>query len=590
MNDHLNSFRHRHQNELNSDELDKRLLELSALFEISQTLNSSLNLKSILNTILLVPMGRMAIGRGIVLFQQKSELYRVETLKGLPFSLIDKEISIASLPKHPFLISRYEGDDEWVDFFKKFKIELILPLSSMREFKGIVGYGARLVKSDYTDEEIDFLSSLSNIAAPSIENARIFDKLNQVNRQLDQKIQELNTLFEIGNELNRLFDTDKILRQLSYSLMGQMLVNQFFVAQHVGGKLEIVYRKGSLFNDAAIRKCIDQCRNLPDFNTPMILTEDQNQYSKLYDLGIRVITPMVNQDQVRGFIFLGEKLDKSLFNKANIDFMSTLANIAIISLENARLFEETLEKKRMEEELNLAKKIQIQLLPKAMPEIMGYDIHGLNIPSKQVGGDYFDIIKISHDVFILTIADVSGKGMPASLLMSNLQAGLQTLAGEQYELDEITSKLNNLIYKNTSVDKYITFFIAKLNAKTHQLEYVNAGHNPPYLFRPDGSYQALDKGGIILGMMPDVHYETGRENLKEALCLTMFTDGVTEAMNDDEEPFDEPALIHFFRENMAAFNSQDLNLKLYDVLTEFSGDPTKYDDVTILTLKIETST
>lgn len=579
---YLNSFKERHADELNSSELDKRLLELSALFEISQTLNSSLNLKAILDNILLVPMGRMMISKGIILFESNAHEFKIKNLKGLPFSLLGKEIHISRVPEHPLILKNIDPDEDWIQVFRQYKLELILPLTSKRDFKGIIGYGAKLNGAEFSSEEIEFLSSLGNIAVQSIDNALMFDKLNKVNRELDQKIQELNTLFEIGKELNQIFDPAGILKQVSYSLMGQMLVNQFFVVLKNKDSAEIAFKKGSTFSDEKLERCLSQ--KMPELNAPLLIG-DQDKFSLYNEMGVQLIVPMEIQGETGGYIFLGEKLDRSPYSASNISFLSTLANMTMISLENARLIEETIAKQRLEEELSLAKSIQSRLLPQKMPQLKGYDLHGINLPSKQVGGDYFDVIDLGKNEIILTVADVSGKGMPASLLMSNLQAALQTLCDENYSLAQITAKLNNLIHRNTSVDKYITFFLLKLNTVDGRYQYVNAGHNPPYHFQANLDFSTLDAGGLILGMMPDVVYETGQGILDRGECITMFTDGVTEAMNEQNREFEEKRVIEFFRRSALRGSAEQLNLKLIEEITAFAGDPTQSDDVTILTIK-----
>lgn len=581
---HLDSFRARNQANLDSGELDKRLIELSALFEISQTLNSTLNLKSILDNILLVPMGRMMISKGMILLQKDPHEYVIENLKGLPQSLLNKEIHISHIPDRSALLSKLDVQGDWIDFFSEFNIELLIPLNSKRETRGLICFGKKLTGQPYSDEEIEFLDSLANIAIQAIENATIVEKLNQVNRELDSKIQELQTLFEIGRELNRIFSEQEILKQLSYSLMGQLLINQFFVALKVGKQLKIAYSKGSLFREKKLHECLQLCQDMPDFQQPVVL-QDDDRFQQLYDIGVRLIVPMQLQGINSGYIFLGEKLDKRQYSQYNLDFLSTLANIAMISLENARLFEETLEKKKMEEELNLAKNIQAHLLPEQMPEIMNFDVYAVNMPSKQVGGDYFDIIRVNEEEYIFTIADVSGKGMPAALLMSNLQAGLQTLAYEKYSLAEVTAKLNNLIYKNTSIEKYITFFILKLNTTTGAVEYVNAGHNPPFLLSTREPLQYLDKGGIILGMMADVEYETGQIKLHQNDCIIMYTDGITEALDEQNNEFGEKRLIRTAQRFFSKTSAGQLISAIIDELKAFCGDPTQYDDVTILAIK-----
>ncbi len=585
---YLNSFKARHDKIIETNRLDKKLIELSALFEISQTLNSSLNLKSVLDTILLVPMGRMMISRGIVLFEENNYDYKIVSLKGLPFSLLNKTIHINNPPQHPVLLDREKQIEDWAGILQEYKIELLIPLISNKDFRGLFGLGPKLTKEEILQDEIEFLSSLANIAVQALENARNYEKLNLVNRELDQKIQELNTLFEIGKELNRIFDQQDILKQVSYSLMGQLLINQFFVALKEEDELKIIYKKGSQFSEEKLSHFAERCAFLPEVPKPVKLEPEDEHFKFCYELGIRLIVPLVIQERNEGYIFIGNKMNQQDFSASEMDFLATLGNMTIISLENARLFQETLEKKRLEEELNMARSIQEKLLPATMPDIKGYDIHGLNLPSKQVGGDYFDIIPLNENECLFTIADVSGKGMPASLLMSNLQAALQMLATEQYSLSQITGKLNNLIYTNTSIDKFITFFIFKLHLPSGKYEFVNAGHNPPYHFRQDGQYRTLDDGGIILGMMPDVFYETGSGQMSLNDGIIMFTDGVTEAMNAEEREFEEKRLIHFLKENFQRFRSAEINQRLIDQLEEFTaGTLTESDDVTILTLKRE---
>lgn len=585
---YLNSFKARHNGITQTDRLDRKLIELSALFEISQTLNSSLNLKSVLDTILLVPMGRMMISRGIVLFEESKYDYKIVSVKGLPLSLIDKTIHINNPPQHPMMLDTQNQKDDWVRVLQEYKIGLLIPLISNKNFRGLFGLGQKLTKEEFLQDEIEFLSSLANIAVQSLENARNYEELNRVNRHLDQKIQELNTLFEIGKELNHIFDQQDILKQVSYSLMGQLLINQFFVALKEEGRLKIIYRKGARFDEEKLSHFTEWCDSLPEVPKPVKLEPDNESFRSCYELGIRLIVPLSIQEKNEGYIFIGNKMNRQDFSVSEMDFLATLGNMIIISLENARLFQETLEKKRLEEELNMARNIQEKLLPAIMPDIKGYDVHGLNLPSKQVGGDYFDIIPLNENECLFTIADVSGKGMPASLLMSNLQAALQTLATEQYSLSQITGKLNNLIFTNTSIDKFITFFILKLHLPSGKYEFVNAGHNPPYHFRQDGQYKTLDDGGIILGMMPDVIYETGSGQMRLNDGIIMFTDGVTEAMDAEEREFEEKRLIHFLKKNFQIFRSEELNKCLIDQLEKFTGGTlTKSDDVTILTLKRE---
>ncbi len=345
--------------------------------------------------------------------------------------------------------------------------------------------------------------------------------------------------------------------------------------------------KGSVFNIKEGSYCENLCEICQTLHTPY-LCEDETEFdNQLSDAAVRVVVPMQIQSETKGFIFLGEKVTKQPFSPSDLEFLQTLGNVAIISLENARLFEETLEKQRLEEEMALARNIQSRLLPKSMPKLTHLAIHGLNVPSKHVGGDYFDIIELDEsDCTGITIADVSGKGMPAALLMSNLQASLHSLVREDYPLNKLVGRINNVIFNNTDPDKYITFFYGNLNKTTQEFRFVNAGHNPPYLLHPDGRIDELSTGGIILGMMPNMPYEIGSCKLAKGDLLMLYTDGVTEAMTDDDIEFEEKRLMEFLRNIDPRISPEEINMNLIMELNKFSAGAPQTDDITILTLRM----
>jgi sigma-B regulation protein RsbU (phosphoserine phosphatase) len=292
------------------------------------------------------------------------------------------------------------------------------------------------------------------------------------------------------------------------------------------------------------------------------------------------------QNEKKGYIFLADKITGQPFSKSDFEFLHTLGNIAIISLENARLFQETLEKQKMEEELNMARNIQQRLLPKSLPKFKNIEVDGINVPSKQVGGDYFDVIEIKKDLLGITIADVSGKGMPASLLMSNLQAALHALIRENFSPEILVGRINTIIHNNTDLDKFITFFYGQLDLNTMVLEYVNAGHNPPFLLRKSNKVELLSEGGIILGMMPDVVYGSDKVTLKRGDLLHCYTDGVTEAINADEEQYEEHRLLDLLQKLPENHLPNQINQEIIDDVNRFAGNTPQSDDLTILTIRI----
>jgi sigma-B regulation protein RsbU (phosphoserine phosphatase) len=588
MTDHLANFKERRDiKNIESDDVDRHMLELSALFEISQTLNSSLNLKSILNNVLLVPMGRMMLGKGLILIKKEVNIYTIENIKGLPHKLQGKEIDLTEIPNHSFLLEDIEEKYSWVEFFKEFKIELLIPFISRTDTIGLIGFSRKITGEQFKDEEIEFLNSLTNIATTSLENALVFDQIQNVNRQLDHKIQELNTLFDIGKELNLTLEKEKILKLLSYALMGQVTVNNFIIALKDEENFHTAMVKGSIFNIKEGDICEDLCKICKALTAPYLCEDTTVFDNQISDASVKVVVPMQIQSETKGFIFLGEKVTKQPFTPSDLEFLQTLGNIAIISLENSRLFEETLEKQKLEEEMALARNIQARLLPKCMPKLDNMVIHGLNVPSKHVGGDYFDIIQLKEtDRLGITIADVSGKGMPAALLMSNLQASLHSLVNEDYPLNRLVGRINNVIFNNTDPDKYITFFYGYLDNKTHIFYYVNAGHNPPYLLHTDGSIDELSTGGIILGMMPDMPYDIGTCKFNKDDLLMLYTDGVTEAMTLDDVEFEEKKLMEFLRDIDPQTSPEEINMNLIMELDKFCAGAAQNDDITILTLRM----
>ena len=565
------------------DDVDRKLLELSALFEISQLLNSSLNLTSIVDNILLSPMGRMMINKGLFLLHRGDHQYEIFTLKGLSRDLIGKKISLPELPSKPFLIEELKEEQyPWLSFFTQFDIKLFVPIILRNDILGLVTFGKKLIGKNYIESEIEFLSSIANIAATSIQNGIVFEELKTVNARLDKKIQELHTLFDIGKELNATLESTKIARLLSYGLMGEMMLNKFVIfvrRQNVVQTLE----KRSFPNMDLTSHYLELLFKITQ-PYPLEDAEENELNSELTRHDVVAVVPMLSQDRTKGILLLGQRISKKAYSKEELDFLYTLGNQAMISLENAWLFEDSLERKRLEEELLLARNIQIGLLPEVFPDLKTCEVFGVNISSKQVGGDYFDVIKIDDENYIVAIADVSGKGVPASLLMSNVQASLLALSTEVKAFDQLVAKVNNIIHANTTADKFITFFGGILNIKERTFTYVNAGHNPPYWVKSDRSLQTLDKGGLLLGLMPDVVYEFETIQLKPDEKIVMFTDGVTEAMNEKEEQFEEPRLEKLLQSN-SGLSAKECTELIAQTVKDFEGNAPQSDDITVVVIK-----
>src|SRR5215472_11142976 len=236
-----------------------------------------------------------------------------------------------------------------------------------------------------------------------------------------------------------------------------------------------------------------------------------------------------------------------------------------------------------EEELDEARAMQHSLLPKTLPRIPGYEVAAMTQPLRFVGGDYYSVVSIGEHQTAFCIADVAGKGMPAALLMSSLQAALHPLIGQRLEPHELCHRLNRILCDVTPLGKFISFFYAVLESQTNRLTYCNAGHNPPLLVRADNTSTELKASGAVLGQFPHWLYEQSEVQMRGGDKLLLFTDGLVEAPNSDYELFGEQNLIRIAREN-ASSSAEDLMAKLLRAASEHCGSHF-HDDASLIVLR-----
>ena len=253
--------------------------------------------------------------------------------------------------------------------------------------------------------------------------------------------------------------------------------------------------------------------------------------------------------------------------------------------EEARAREEALiHQQEQEREIAEAKAIQEKLLPREIPQMPGYEIASAWQSARLVGGDYFDILPLDSKTLGLCIADVAGKGMPAALLMSNLQAAVRGLSSLSVAPNLLCKRLNSIVYRNTESDRFITFFYAQLEAPARRLTYVNAGHNAPFVVRSDGSHERLREGGTVLGVFDSRDYEMGSVQLSKGDRVILFTDGVTEACSLNGEEFGEARLLRFLKGHLT-LSADSLQAKILKEVAAFSGGRWQ-DDATLLVLSV----
>jgi sigma-B regulation protein RsbU (phosphoserine phosphatase) len=253
-------------------------------------------------------------------------------------------------------------------------------------------------------------------------------------------------------------------------------------------------------------------------------------------------------------------------------------------IENARLSEEERELERVKNELALAAEIQTRLLPKTQPDIEGYDIAGITVPAQEVGGDYFDFVPALNGGLAICLGDVSGKGLPAALLMAHLQAAVRSHVLTDARPARCLERCNALLAAGTDVDKFATCFHCVLDPREHVIAYANAGHERPIVISDRGEVRRLESGGTVLGFLDEVAYEEGRAELARGDVVVIFSDGVTDALNDQGEPFGEGRLIGLLRRG-ARDNARDVIDGTLDAVRMHSAGTPQTDDMTIVVIK-----
>ncbi|MFI5182809.1 MAG: GAF domain-containing SpoIIE family protein phosphatase [Vicinamibacteria bacterium] len=296
-----------------------------------------------------------------------------------------------------------------------------------------------------------------------------------------------------------------------------------------------------------------------------------------------LFTPGSSQgDEVIGLVYLDTLRVTHTFEKDDLQILSALANVAAAKIENVRLLEESLEKRRMEEDMRRAAEIQQRLLPSLPPKVPGYGLVGSNTPCRTVGGDYYDFIHEGPQVF-LALGDVSGKGTGAALIMTVLRAAVR---GHWQEggVAEALGRINRTVCQNVPEGKYVTFVAARLDVASGRITYVNAGHNAPLLVRADGSIELLEEGGMVLGMFESVPYAEGTVDLRSGDTLFVYSDGVTETFNPEGEEFGEERLMAAVKRHRE-LDPPKFQQQILLELDQFAQGVKAGDDRTIIVLK-----
>ena len=441
---------------------------------------------------------------------------------------------------------------------KKYNAGVVLPLSDSSYFGILIGCkldGSRLTEFDKITLQIllqIFSSAYNSFLNQQKEKKLIFE--------LNEKILQLNNLIDADIELSR-YDKQNVLFDLA--------IERIVTLTNASSALVRIVNN----SDNTIKKQITFPKGLKAED--ILMNSYKIEYS--FDFNEKHYLFVLSEKETRKGVSSFSELDELL--------LQAISRQVQASIENEYLLSQSLEKERIEKELNLAAAIQQRIIPKELPEIEGYKVAGINIPSKEVGGDYYDCIELGNGKFALIIADVAGKGISAALLVNTLNAALYSYLEFNLPLIELADKLNKLIFKSSPEDKYITFFIAVLDKESGKLDIVNAGHNPALLLRKNGTLEQIEAGGIGLGMLDFGIPYTGKNlTIQSGDKLFLYTDGIPEAMDLNEKEYSDERMIEFFKKYSDDEPAEFIR-NIVDDLKKFVGGAQQSDDITSLFIK-----
>lgn len=397
--------------------------------------------------------------------------------------------------------------------------------------------------------------------------------------KFDRKNLELNALLEVTQSINANKTEEELYKIFNFTVRANLQVKKLalFVFDEVWS-CKVNYGTSKSLNKCKLPLIFQQetgIRKIIDFDEP-----DFTEFEMLI--------PVVHKTQVLALVFVGGLETNNHDFEDGLKFLQALSNITIVAIENKKLARKQLEREAFRKELEIASDVQQFLFPEKLPNTDRLKMEASYLPHDMVGGDYYDFIPINKNQFLICVADVSGKGVPAALMMSNFQASLRTLLRQTPNLREIVEALNFQVMENAKGEKFITFFGAIYDLELKTLVYINAGHNPPILIKSSGEQVLLEEGCMVLGAVPELPFinEGFIPNLNDFL-LFCYTDGVTETSSENGEDFGQESLMNYFskKENVIK-DLSTIHQDLIVALDTHKGRNAYHDDITMLSCRV----
>lgn len=408
------------------------------------------------------------------------------------------------------------------------------------------------------------------------EIKRTLSRIEKLEREVNLKQLQINSLLAITQAINENVAQEGLFNMYNSFLRWEMGIRKMALFFKETGAWECKTHLG--IEEKLLEHDINA--ELSKYRSKQGLEKSDHPLIREFDL----VVPVLHKDVPIAYAFIGGfQDDEDVYNK--VQFVTTITNVIAVAIENKRLFKQQLRQEVLNREVEVAAEIQRTLVPSRLPSGKNYQLSSIYRPHFAVGGDYYDVIEFPGDNIVFCIADITGKGVSAALLMANFQANLRAIVTRSTNLEQIVHELNAAVYRITQGDRFITLFLAKYDPKTRTIHYVNCGHTPPLLISK-GEVIPLKNGCTVLGWLPELPFlEIGGICLTDESLIFTYTDGLTDVRNKNHDEFGEDNLIKFLTEH-AELSAKDLNSQLLAHIEHFREREPYPDDITVLTCKV----
>lgn len=425
------------------------------------------------------------------------------------------------------------------------------------------------------------------VAGRALDSTSLLD-LKQPNRRLE-------ILYQVTDAIRSVFSLDDLLDNIMSIIQSVIRPDRTYLLLVEGDTSELVPRVVKVtagedpnevkISSSIVNRCINDGISL--LVSDAAVDERFNTSESVIMNAIRtaMVAPLIFKGESIGVIYVDTQSRMASFTEEELDLLTSIANQAAVAITNARLQSQLVEQHKLAREMEIARNIQTNLLPKTYPDLPGYQLSAMSLPAKQVGGDYYDFLQMPDGRLGLAIADVSGKGVPAAILTATTRSYLQGETGHKDStLTQSMQRMNRMIHRDVTNDMYVTLVLGLLEPTEGHIEYVNAGHTHPVLMNPSAPIRYLGVGGLFLGIDEGAEYEVERVTLEPGGLLVLFTDGVTDILNPEGKPYGTDRFLALLRDKQH-LSAEEIRNAVYQACLKHRSGADQFDDFTLIVLK-----